>query len=559
MSGWNGWAGKILRVDLSTKQIEMEPLSEEFALKYIGGRGFGGRILYDEVGPEIDAFDPENIIIIGQGPLCGTLAPSSGRFEMVAKSPLTGIFGSSNGGGFFGPEMKWAGYDLIIIRGKSEKPVYLWINDDVVELKDAGHLWGKDTWVTQQIIRDELRDDNIKTLKIGLAGENLCFSSCVIADLSRAAGKCGFGALWGSKKLKAVAVRGTKGVNIAKPGELVKFSKELSERIKDDPMYQTHTKYGTTGWVGGDYVRASGVFRKNLSGIEENGFDEAYDKNFSCFSCPLHCGHYYSVKSGKYKGTVGEGVDGNAQLYLGIATRVGDPNFICHYNTLCDKLGINLDLPGSAIAWAMQLYEDGIINKEDTDGIELTWGNQDAILDCLQKMAHKEGFGEILDAYPIRAAQMLGKGSELYISHGKGNYDRGAGFAGTAEYTLAFAVATRGRDHLVGCTSINTPNFRKAMTNELLEKLGLERYNDPEIFTEAFSTNPKKALRLFDNENLFCIADMTGSCKFIAQLVLYVSGIGMEDFSRLLTATTGVDCTVQDLNKAAEREFSTLR
>ncbi len=215
MTNWNGWAGRILFVDLETRKIEVEELSREFALKYVGGSGFGSRLLYDMSRPGLDAFDPASPMIIGQGPLSGTLAPASGRYQLVAKSPLTGFFMRSNGGGNFGPEMKWAGYDLIVVRGASEKPVYLWIEDDEVEIRDASHLWGKTTWDTLSTIRSELGDQEIAALTIGPAGENLCYSSCVLSDISRAAGKGGLGAIWGSKKLKAIAIRGSRGVNVA--------------------------------------------------------------------------------------------------------------------------------------------------------------------------------------------------------------------------------------------------------------------------------------------------------------------------------------------------------
>ncbi|MGR3295097.1 MAG: aldehyde ferredoxin oxidoreductase N-terminal domain-containing protein, partial [Candidatus Bathyanammoxibius sp.] len=249
MAEWYGWGGTTLDVDLSTGRITREPLSKEVAVKYIGGRGLAARILYDEVGPETDPLGPDNPVIITPGTLGGTRVPTAGRYDLTGKSPRTGIYGASNGGGFFGTELNRAGYDLIVIRGKSEKPVYLSIDDDDVEIRDASHLWGQDTQVTEEMIRAELGHPRIRTLKIGPAGENECFSSCVIGDLSRAAGRTSAGAVWGSKKLKAVAVRGTKRVNVARPSQLAALCRKLRERAKEDPLYQLMTVYGTVGWV----------------------------------------------------------------------------------------------------------------------------------------------------------------------------------------------------------------------------------------------------------------------------------------------------------------------
>ena len=208
MAMWNGWAGTILDVDLSTGKIEKVPLDRDWAIKHLGALGFGTRILFDEVGSEVDPLSPDSVISIGSGPLVGTMSPASGRIDVVAKSPLTGIFARSNSGGFWGSELKWAGYDSIVFHGESEMPAYLWIKDDHVELRDASHLWGKDTWETLKILRKELADHSIKTLCIGPAGEKVSFAAAIVNDLARAAATRGLGAILGAKKMKAVVVRG---------------------------------------------------------------------------------------------------------------------------------------------------------------------------------------------------------------------------------------------------------------------------------------------------------------------------------------------------------------
>ena len=473
------WAGTILNVDLSSMKVSRETLSREFATKYIGGSGFGARILYDEVGPEVDPLGPENIAIIGQGPLTGTTAPSGGRYVLISKSPHTGIYGRSNGGGSFGPEMKYAGYDLIVIRGRAEKPVYLWIDDDHVELKDATHLWGKDTWTTHRMIREELGDPDIKTLKIGPAGENMCYSSCVVGDLSRAAGRNSFGAVWGSKNLKAVAARGSKGVKVAKSKEFIELCKFLRNRIERDPVHSLHTEYGTTGWLEGGVP--STIVDEEAPPLFHTKFDTMFDKNLSCFGCANHCSHFYSVKSGKYKGTAGEGLEHGSGRTFAKAVGVNDPAFVCKINTVCNQLGLHTKAPESALSWAMKLYQEGIITKEDTDGLELTWGNEEAVLEMLRKICYKEGFGEVLDAYPIRAVEKLGRGSDKYMSHVKGT---GSVYAMdiSLNFLLASSVAPRGADHLTGAHSSTRPGFCPIeMSNEHLEKLGKDLYDDPTL------------------------------------------------------------------------------
>lgn len=563
MASLNGWAGKILKVDLSEHRIEIETTPLDWARKYIGGSGFGARVLYDEVGPDIDPLDPRAAVLIAQGPLSGTLVPGSGRYELTAKSPVTGIIGRSNGGGNFGPEMKWAGYDLILVRGKSKNPVYLWIEDERIELKDATHLWGQTTWAARQMICQELGDPDVATLLIGPAGEHLCLSSCVIGDKSRAAGKCGIATVWGSKNLKAVACRGSKGVNVAAPKELLSLCKALYRRFKEDPLYETHTRYGTLSWVGGAYVRSPAgrlmTGSEYQEGIEETAIESVLRKNVACFGCPLHCSHFYEINEGKYKGTKGEGFEGNLQIFGGMGLKAFNAAFLCQFNNLCNQLGLNLDMVCAAINWAMHLYEAGIITKNDTDGLELKWGDQDVILELLRKMASREGIGDLLDKYPVRATQMLGKGSELYAPHTKGLYTGSfsSGIGSSLAYTLAFNVATRGYDHLTGGPSVYSPGLRDewGITREYLTKLGQDRYNDPTSLAEPWLAEPVKARVVFDFENLCTLCDMTGVCKFVTWYCLSLAGMDMRDFRDVLTATTGVTFTVEDLTAAVDRVF----
>ena len=558
MAECNGWAGTILDVNLTTGEIIKKAVPRDLVVDYVGGTGLAAKILYDELKPGVDPLGPDNIVMVTHGTLSGTLAPSCGRFDVITKAPLTGIFLRTNGGGFFGPELKWAGYELIIIRGQSKTPVYLWIKDDHVELRDASHLWGKDIQTTQQMIRDELDDPGIQTIKIGPAGENQCFSSAVISDLSRAAAKCGVGAAWGAKKLKAIAARGSKGVNIARGDDFLKLCMEMDQRIRQDPVYKLHSHYGTPGWVSdpdvgiGDLSHPAGftdLFSKEMD-------DKLFDKSLSCFNCPMHCSHWYTVKEGKYKGDKGEGIEANAVVFAGQMLSINNSAFVAKYNTVCNELGLHVDTPAVALHWAMQLYADGIITKKDTDGIELTWGNEEAILKMMHKMAYKEGFGDILDGYPVRAIEKIGRGSDVYASHVKGSFGCGSGIEYSLEWTLGLAVSTRGRDHLIGAPSFA---FWAATAlekgGELVANYGQETYGDSRLTTDPWYFTPKKALLVYDQETVYTLCDMTGVCKFATTVCEFTKGYHLEDFAPILSAATGVDFTTEDMVRATEREM----
>ncbi|MBI4186613.1 MAG: hypothetical protein HY530_03785 [Chloroflexi bacterium] len=560
-----GWAGKVLRVDLSSGEIEAESLDREWAKKYVGGSCFGARILFNEVPPEVSALSPDNVIILSQGPLSGTLSPASSRCEMTAKSPMSGIISRSNVGGNFGPQMKWAGYDLIIIKGQADKPVYLWIEDDNVELRDASHLWGQDVWATDRLLRESNRavGTDIATLVIGPGGENLSLAACVMNGLARALAAGSPGAVWGSKRLKAIMLRGNKGVNIARPAEFLQLCQELRKSLETDPMYDSVREWGTIGWVGSALSRSpSGKHQTGgvrMEGIEEKGFEPLVEKHLACHGCPLHCSHFLNVKEGKYKGTRGEGLEGFVQVF-GLNWKTNSAPFLTQYNNLCNQLGLSNSSVGPAITWAMELYKRGIISKEDTGGIEVTEGNEEAILELTRQMAYREGFGDVLADYPAGAAQKVGRGSEMFAAHNKGfhTYGFSPGIATSLHYTLGHNVATRGFDHLTGGTSLFAPDVRAewGITRELLAKIGQERYGDATLFTgDPWAKEPRWARVVYDQENMMMMADITGICKFATKFNLIVSGMDLSIFAQIVTAATGEDFTADDLAKTAEREL----
>lgn len=545
-----GWAGKILRVDLAKKKIKKQSMLREWALGFIGGAGINAKILYDETQPGISPLDSANRLIFGAGPLTGTLAPSSGRYTITAKGPFTFAFCDSNSGGHFGPEMKFAGYDNVIFQGRAKKPLYLWIDDDSVELKDASHVWGKDVWETDKIIKKELGDPEIKIAAMGVPGEKLVRYAAVINDWARAAGWGGMGAVMGSKKLKAIAIRGTKGVQIAKPKEFEKISKKCREMIEKSPKPKTIGYYGKPwlNWLRNEIQKSNPTMNYKLPRVPPSefhkvgleAFEELIVKWKGCFNCPLHCGHILASRSGKYAGLVGEGFEYN-QAIDGQMMGIYDLNFVLKWTIETNRLGLDCDGPAYAIAWAMELYEKGLITKKDTDGIELTWGNQEAALQMLDKIVQRDGFGDLLAEGIQLAAKKFGKGSEKFAYHVKGGrmeIDPRTGWA-TA---LSHATSTRGADHLKGMPLSNAFGVWKGVPYE---------------FTDD-STTEYKAEAVIFFENLDAVIDSIGLCKNDTWSQS-AECPGLREFAELLSAATGRKFTAKKLLQAGERIYNVER
>lgn len=546
----NGWAGTILRVDLTNEKIKKQDLPEELALKFLGGSGINAKILYDETEPGIDPLGPENKLIFGAGPLAGTLAPSSSRYTITAKGPFTFAFCDSNSGGHFGPEMKFAGYDNIIFEGVAKRPVYLWADDDFVELRDASSLWGKDVWETDKIVKQELGDQEIKIAAIGVPGEKLVRYAAVINDWARAAGWGGSGAVMGSKKLKAVAIRGTKGVQVAKPREFERISAKCREMIGKSQKPKTVGYYGKPwlNWLRNEIQKSNPTMNYKLPRVPSSEFPkvglEAFEKLIvkwkGCFNCPLHCGHVLKARAGKFAGLVGEGFEYDQQID-GQMMGIYDLNFVLKWTVETNRLGIDCDGPAYAIAWAMELYEKGLITKEDTGGIELNWGDQDAALAMLEKIAKREGFGDLLAEGSELAAKKFGKGSEKFAYNVKGarmEIDPRTGWA-TA---LAHVTSTRGSDHLKGMPLSNAFGVWKGIPYE---------------FTDDSKTEYKaEAVIFFEHVN--AVIDSLGLCKNDTWSQS-AECPGINEFAELMSAATGKPFTANELMWAGERIYNVER
>ncbi len=426
-----GYMGKFLFVNLSTGKIEEEIPDESILRDFIGGYGIGSRILYSRQQGGVDPLGPENTIGFVTGPLTGTQATFSGRYGVVTKSPLTGTWGDSNSGGNFGPHVKFAGYDAVFIKGISEKPVYLLLDDGKAEIRDAGHLWGKDNFSTEDALKEELGEDT-ESVSIGLSGEKLSLISCIITKRGAAAGRSGVGAVMGSKKIKAVAARGQQEVIVADAELVTKLRKEhiaaMRESKGTNETLEGFHKYGTSN-VAASFAHNGDTPVKNwggigiydlpdVSGLTGDAAIANIERRTGCWHCPVACEGRLKAGEGEYKYPAGtRRVEYETQATFGTMCLNNNTESINMVNHLCNYYGLDTISTGCTIAFAMECYENGIITKEDTDGIELTWGNHRAIVAMTEKMAKREGFGDILADGVRAAARRIGKGAEQYAIH----------------------------------------------------------------------------------------------------------------------------------------------
>lgn len=424
---FKGCMGKILFVDLSTGEIKEEKPDEELYRDFLGGYGLGARILFSRQKPGVDPLGPENMLGFVTGPLTGTSTPLGNRYMVVSKSPLTGGWGDANSGGDFGPYLKFSGYDAVFFTGVSSKPVYLLIRDGKAELKDASHIWGKDTVQTEDLIQEE-QGNNIKIVCIGPSGEAMSLISCIVNDKGRVAGRAGLGAVMGSKKLKAVAVYGTIKVPIANEQEIAKLRKEGLDSIKTSAFVQRMQKGGgTSAFTDGMILRGEAPV-KNWAGVGNIDFPtatelsgdkvlELMEKKYACWRCPIGCGGI--MKEGtEYKYPAGtHKPEYESEAAFGSMCLNDNLESIIMASDICNRYGFDTISAGATIAFAIECYENGIITKEDTGGVELTWGNHKAIVDITEKMAKREGLGAVLADGTKVAAERIGKGSEKYAVH----------------------------------------------------------------------------------------------------------------------------------------------
>jgi len=424
-----GYAGKIGFIDLSTGKVQEEKLDENLARDFIGGHGIGCKILFGKQRPGVDPLGPENILGFTTGPLTGTPVPTGCRTMVVCKSPLTGGWGDANSGGYFGSELKAAGWDAIFISGISPSPQYLLVTDEKIELKDATHLWGKDTVETEERLQEELRIARIRVASIGPASERLSLISGIVNDKGRIAARSGVGAVMGSKRLKALAVKGNRKASIADENRLKELQRKFVKDFHEMGGFAYALRnYGTPGITDGLLVSGGAPIKnwlladkRAIPDVDEISDPErviAYQsKKYGCANCPIACGGIFSVSKGPYPVTEAHKPEYETIVGLGTLCMNTDLLSIIKMNDMCNRSGLDTISAGTAIAFAMECFEHGILTRSDTDGIDLRWGNAEAMIAVLEKMAKREGFGDTLADGVCIAARKIGKGTEQYAMH----------------------------------------------------------------------------------------------------------------------------------------------
>jgi aldehyde:ferredoxin oxidoreductase len=548
------WAGKILRVNLTAGTVKSEPLNTEWARSYIGSRGLGSKYLVSEVDPKVDPLSPENKIIWATGPLTGTMASTGGRYTVITKSPLTGAIACSNSGGYWGAELKMAGWDMIIFEGKSPKPVYLYINDDEAELRDAGHLWGQSVWKTEEVLKSSLQDPLVRVSSIGKAGENGVLYAAVVNDLHRAAGRSGVGTVMGSKNLKAIAVRGTKGVgNIRDPKAFMKTTFEKKKILAENavtgqglPAYGTQVLMNVINEMGAlptrnhrdvQFEGAKDISAEAMVTPRESDGKKHLVTNQACFGCTIACGriskmdeNHFTVKNKpQYWGANG-GLEYEAAWALGAANGVNDLEALQYANLLCNEEGFDPISFGATVGAVMELYEMGVLTKEQL-GIDAKFGSAQALAHFAEITARGEGFGKEIGMGSKRLTEKYGhpdlsmsvKGQEFPAYDGRAIQGIG----------LAYATSNRGACHLRGYTIAS-------------EVLGIPVKTDP-----VESEGKPELVKAFQDAT--AAFDSSGLCVFTT------FAWGVADLAPQLQAACNEEFTTEELEKIGERIWNMER
>ncbi|MBK5100365.1 MAG: aldehyde ferredoxin oxidoreductase family protein [Desulfobacteraceae bacterium] len=553
---------KIAYIDLTTGKVETRPIPLAVRKKFLGGRGLDAYLLYNHTEKGCDPLGPDNTLLISGGILTATCASATARTHVMAKSPLTGLLGSANMGGFFAPELAWAGFHHLVIKGKAEKPVYIWIHNGEIQIRDASHLWGKTVTETQWAIREELGDEEIKCAVCGPAGENLVRYANVMTGIKNSAGRTGMGAVMGSKNLKAVAARGTMDIKIAHAVEALEYNKRFIDQITSAKVNQTQGALGTP-FIWGATNSWGGVRCRNFQynqceyadDIEPERLDEIAEETIGpyhmtgCFGCQVHCRAQYKIPSGPYAGKYDEGPEYTSQGAFGGEPDCKNAVTVLTGNHLVDQWGVdNLEI-GSIISWAMELYEEGILTNKDTDGLELTFGNDEALLEMIRRICFREGWlGDTLAEGGIRAAEKIGKNSIKYLVHVKGMNNLHSDERATPALALNIATASRGSDHLRSRPAIDLYH----LPEEILRKI----YSNPIPYDGPLSSEHTsyvgKPWMVYWQENCYMAVDCLGICKYHT-VFLGATLPNFEDWPKVIYYNTGLEITPTEIWDVAER------
>ncbi len=548
----NGWQGKLLEVDLEQASLEDKPLDSAVAEAFLGGRGLNSHVLFREILPGTDPLGPDNILCIAPGVLTGTPLPLSSRVEVSTFSPYSGILGDGSAGGMFPTFLKLAGYDQIVIRGRSSVPVYLWIENGRAELRDAGFLWGMNTWETVDELR-RFHGRDVRVACIGQAGEHLVRFASTIVDKHSSAAR-GSGAVWGSKMLKAIAVRGTGNVGLARPEEFMELAKaDRHFFITDDFQHNVVRKYGThigvLSWEPGfrhfqRYLQAGDI----PPGLLPDAWKEFEVGRYACYGCPVACKNRYEIPAGPYRGERNAGLEYESINCLGLNSGITDSQAIMVLSNLADKYGMDVIALGNTVALAKDLYARGIITDSDTGGLSLDWEDAEAQIRLTHLTAARHGFGNVVAEGLYNMARIIGGDAPDYCYHVKG-LSRGVHPPGI--FALAHATSTRGADHLRGRTWAYGENdgefFRHLVEQGLV----------PDV-----DADPVGCLTLC--ERVTTVSDAIGRCKgavtsWVAAVPLVWKYPLLDGVARLLSCATGVEYDAQSVKTAGERIYITER
>ena len=543
-----GFTGQLLRVNLTDRKISVEEINQAWAKQFLGGAGLATKYFYEEVPDRVDPLGPENKLIFMTGPLTGTASASASRYSVVGKSPQTGFWGQANSGGSFGPALKKSGFDGIIFEGVSPSPVFLQIIDSKVELLDASHLWGKTVPETEDILQENSAQ-KLTVAAIGPAGENLVTYAAIMNNKHRAAGRCGFGAVMGSKNLKAIACTGSQPIILADKQSFHDAATKQFELIDESMLKVGFDTFGTN--MVADFVHVRGGYptenwqQGTFEGIDDVNaqaiMDTVFVEGTRCFACPITCGRGTEIKEGKWEGAKGEGPEYESTNTLGSMCGVSDINAITKANYLCNEYGLDTISTGATIAFAMECFAKGIITKEQAHGLEISFGDGDLVVALVEKIAKREGIGDLLAKGTKAVSEELGQGSEAFAMQVKGlelpAYDsRAAKITG-----LGYVTANRGGDHMTGY--VQGPTY---MDIPFL-------IVDDSSIRDPFQANPEEAQVLIDMENALTVLDAFGGCKFMGML------LPANELIELYEYATGWTLTVEGFRKAGERIYNLIR
>ena len=546
-------------IDLSTRQVEIKEISDELLRMYLGGEGINTYLLYNYLPAGVDPLSPDNVLLFGSGLLSG-YDVSSSRFEVTAKSAEgEGGFGTSNSGGHWAAELKYAGFQHLLIKGRASSPVYLWIHDGEIEFRDAAFIWGRDTYECQELIQDDLGDPHVQIAKIGQAGENLVRFANVMHGLKRAAGRTGMGCIMGSKQLKAIAVRGKQGLKPADPAKLLETFKNHLKQITSTKIYPVISRYGTltifaiqneSGMLAVKNNQAN-YFAEAEGHLDDEIFEEQYKtKTLACFGCPLRCSHRYRIGSGPYAGTWGEGPEFYMMAGFGPAVGNADWDLVLAANTLINRYGLDVGSTSGYISWLMELWQRGIISARDTGGLNLDWGNKESILALIHQMAKNEGLGGMIGQQASRSADMFGKEAGRYLYTQRGMmHESPENTRASRATTLASATSSRGSDHLKGRCALEF----FAMPPEVLKKI----YGRP-VASDFRSWEGKPWMAVW-TQHFTTVADSLGYCKFATIWPGSTHNLNLPQFCETIKAVKGWDVTPEELMETGERIWNLQR